>query len=134
LLAGVDLYELRPDAPERSQFEAPGFNADHIGLHAKILVLDRQKLFVGTSNADPRSMLLNTEISLMIDSPELAEAVISVFSSDFQPQNSWRVMLDDKGDMSWHSSEGVLKRQPFSSAWRRVGDFLYGKLPIDDQM
>jgi len=134
LLAGVDLYELKPDAPERSQFEAPGFRADHIGLHAKILVLDRQRLFVGTINADPRSMVLNTEVSLMIDSPELAEAVISVFSSDFQPQNSWRVMLDDKGTMSWHSSEGVLDRQPSSSTWRRLSDSLYGMLPIDDQM
>ena len=134
LLAGVDLYEFKPDAPERSQFEAPGFEADHIGLHAKILVLDRQRLFIGTMNADPRSMVLNTEVSLMIDSPELAEAVISVFSSDFQPQNSWRVMLDDNGAMSWQSSEGVLDRQPSSSAWHRVSDFLYGVLPIDDQM
>jgi len=72
LEAGVELYELRPDAAERAQFEAPGITARHVGLHAKILILDKRLVFVGTINTDPRSMILNTEVSLMIDSPELA--------------------------------------------------------------
>lgn len=46
--AGVELYELRPHAPERTLFEAQEFTAEHIGLHAKILVLDQRRVFVGT--------------------------------------------------------------------------------------
>jgi putative cardiolipin synthase len=134
LEAGVELHEMRPDAPERSHFEAPGFTARHVGLHAKILVLDRRLVFVGTINVDPRSMVLNTEVSLMIDSPELAAGIISAFSPDFSPDNSWRVELDEEGNMSWHSSEGVLTRQPAGSLWRRVADFFYGLMPIDKQM
>ncbi len=50
--------------PERAHFEAPGITAKHVGLHAKILVLDKRLVFVGTINTDPRSMTLNTEVSL----------------------------------------------------------------------
>lgn len=134
LEAGVELHELRPHAPERTRFEAPGFTAEHIGLHAKILVLDKQFVFVGTLNADPRSIVLNTEVSLMIDSPELAEAILTAFSTDFTPQNSWRVVLGENGKLTWHSSDAVLDQQPAGSIWRRVGDFFIGLLPIDEQM
>jgi phosphatidylserine/phosphatidylglycerophosphate/cardiolipin synthase-like enzyme len=81
-------------------------------------------------------MVLNTEVSLMIDSPELAAGIISAFSTDFSPDNSWRMELDKEGNMSWHSSEGVLTRQPAGSLWRRVrvADFFYGLMPIDEQM
>ena len=134
LEAGVELHELRPHAPERALFEAPGFTADHIGLHAKILVLDKRLVFVGTLNADPRSLVLNTEVSLMIESPELAEAILGAFSTDFSPQNSWRVVLDENGKLTWHSSDGILNRQPAGGVWRRVGDFFIGLLPVDEQM
>ena len=134
LEAGVELHELRPHAPERTRFEAPGFTAEHIGLHAKILVLDKRFVFVGTLNADPRSIVLNTEVSLMIDSPELAEAILTAFSTDFTLQNSWRVVLGENGKLTWHSSDGVLDQQPAGSIWRRVGDFFIGLLPIDEQM
>ena len=134
LEAGVALHELRPQAPERTRFEAPGFTAEHIGLHAKILVLDKRLVFVGTLNADPRSLVLNTEVSLMIDSPQLAEAILGAFSTDFIPQNSWRVVLEENGQLSWHSSDGVLDRQPAGSVWRRIADFFYGLLPIDEQL
>ena len=134
LEAGVELYELRPDAPERAHFEAPGITAKHVGLHAKILVLDKRLVFVGTINTDPRSMILNTEVSLVIDSPELAAAILTAFATDFSPNNSWRVELSGDGGMSWHSSDGVLTRQPAGGIWRRMGDVFYGLMPIDQEM
>ena len=70
----------------------------------------------------------------MIDSPQLAEAILGAFSTDFIPQNSWRVVLGENGQLSWHSSDGVLDRQPAGSVWRRVADFFYGLLPIDEQL
>ena len=134
LEAGVELYELRPDAQERTEFEADGFTAEHIGLHAKILILDKQQLFIGTLNADPRSMRLNTEVSLMIDSPMLSEVITGLFVTDFQGHNSWQLKLDQQGDISWESSEGILSRQPAGDIWHRVSDFFYGLAPVDDQM
>jgi len=134
LEAGVELYELRPDAAERIHFEAPGFTARKVGLHAKILVLDRRLVFVGTINTDPRSMTLNTEVSLIVDSPELAEGILAAFADDFSPDNSWHVEQDDAGDLIWHSPDRVLTRQPAGGTGRRVADFFYGLFPIDSQM
>ena len=132
--AGVELHEMRPDAPGRAGFEAPGFTAGHVGLHAKLLVLDRRYSFVGTINADPRSMILNTEVSMLIDSPQVAQRILEAFAPDFQPQNSWRVQLNEDGDLGWHSADGVLERQPAGSPVRRMSDFFFGLLPIDEQM
>ena len=132
--AGIELHELRPDALERSHFEAPGFVARHIGLHAKVLVLDRRLVFVGTINTDPRSMVLNTEVSLVIDSPELARGMLAAFAPDFLPENSWQVTRNEQGALQWQSSGGVLTRQPAGSVWQRMGDALFGLLPIDAQM
>jgi hypothetical protein len=56
----------------------------------------------------------------MVDSPELAA--------------SWRVELSGDGGMSWHSSDGVLTRQPAGGIWPRMGDVFYGLLPIDQEM
>ena len=134
LEAGVELYELRPDAAERTRFEAPGITAKQVGLHAKILVLDKRLVFVGTINTDPRSMILNTEVSLMIDSPELAEGILTAFTADFSSDNSWRVEQNETGELIWHSRDGVLTRQPAGGFGRRVADFFYGLLPIDSQM
>jgi putative cardiolipin synthase len=134
LEAGVELYEFRPDAEERDHFEAPGFGAEHVGLHAKILVIDRRLVFVGTINADPRSMVLNTEVSLVIDSPELATAITAAFEADFLPANSWHVTLDDQDQIQWHSADGTTSIQPADSIWQRMGDAFIGILPIDAQM
>ena len=134
LEAGVELYELRPDAAERIQFEAPGITAKHVGLHAKILILDKRLVFVGTINTDPRSMILNTEVSLMVDSPELAAGILAAFAADFSPDNSWRVERNEAGELIWRSGDDVLTHQPAGGIGRRVADFFYGLLPIDSQM
>ncbi len=42
-------------------------------LHAKTFVLDRQTVFVGSFNFDPRSMRLDTQNGIVIRSPELAD-------------------------------------------------------------
>ena len=132
--AGVDLHELRPDPTERDHFEAPGFRAEIVRLHAKILILDRRLVFVGTINTDPRSMVLNTEVSLMIDSPELARGILAAFAPDFLPENSWQVTLNEQGELQWQSGNEVLKMQPAGSVWQRMGDAFFGLLPIDTQM
>jgi putative cardiolipin synthase len=42
-------------------------------LHAKLFVSDRRKLFIGSMNFDQRSKRLDTEVGLIIDSPELVQ-------------------------------------------------------------
>src|SRR6185312_4044325 len=71
LNAGVELYELSPDSDmERIWSVLAG--KSQAALHAKCLVFDRKSVFIGSFNLDPRSTALNTEIGVMIDSPEIA--------------------------------------------------------------
>jgi putative cardiolipin synthase len=39
------------------------------------MIFDRQKSFIGSFNFDPRSVLWNTEVGVLVDSPELAAHV-----------------------------------------------------------
>jgi len=51
-------------------------------IHAReAIVFDRKRLFIGSMNFDQRSMHLNTEIGLIIDSPELAQQTVARFES-----------------------------------------------------
>ena len=62
-------------------------------LHAKLFVFDRQQLFVGSMNFDKRSRHLNTEVGLIIDSPELASQAATRFEFMTSPPNSYALML-----------------------------------------
>jgi putative cardiolipin synthase len=74
---GVELYEIRSllgnarGSGETTTMSRYG----NYSLHAKLFVFDRQRLFIGSMNFDQRSMHLNTEIGLIIDSPALAQQI-----------------------------------------------------------
>ena len=51
-------------------------------LHAKVGVIDRQRLFIGSMNFDPRSAWSNTESGLMVESPQLANQVADLLNED----------------------------------------------------
>ena len=71
LKVGVDLSELS-SVRTRASVRLGLFGSTIGRLHAKSAVIDRRILFIGSMNFDPRSDLLNTEIGLFIQSPEIA--------------------------------------------------------------
>ena len=128
LEGGAEVYEMRPDAlTEREQFTAEEL-AQHrtsFGLHAKTMVFDRKVVFVGSFNLDPRSVDLNTEMGLMVESEALAGAVADSIENDIGAGNSWRVILTDDGKVAWVTMEaGAATEQfdtePMTSAARRA--------------
>ena len=128
LEGGAEVYEMRPDAlTEREQFTAEEL-AQHgtsFGLHAKTMVFDRKVVFVGSFNLDPRSVDLNTEMGLMVESEALARAVAESIENDIGAGNSWRVILTDDGKTAWVTMEaGVVTEQfdtePMTTAARRA--------------
>ncbi len=125
---------MRPDAAIRAEHEVPGFTAKQFGLHSKVLMLDRDKVFVGTLNLDPRSMFLNTEMGLLIDSSMLNAAVRHAFTPDISPRSSWQLELAEEDRICWHSYDGVLLQQPAKNNSQRIMDFIFGMLPIDSEM
>ena len=96
---GAELYELRPDAGAVRQRVFAGDSK--AALHTKAIVFDREAVFIGSFNLDPRSGSINTEAGLYIESPELAEQVVAYMDEGVQPENSYRVTLDEDSQLVW---------------------------------
>lgn len=73
LETGIELYELRPDAKIKAEVDTAPMVSGFVGLHAKAAVVDRSRVFIGSFNLDPRSRNINTEMGILIDSPELGQ-------------------------------------------------------------
>ena len=63
-------------------------SSGQFSLHAKAFVFDRKRIFIGSANFDARSLHLNTEIGLMIESPELARQVVARFEAIASPRTA----------------------------------------------
>jgi putative cardiolipin synthase len=128
--AGVELYEMRADAAVQSTLaDTPPTRAAYMGLHIKSMVIDRQTVFVGSMNLDPRSIALNSEMGVVIDSPTLAAELADYTNQEMLPVNSWRLEIDDNGDIEWIDATETVHRQPARSTWQRVEDELFMILP-----
>jgi putative cardiolipin synthase len=91
-------------------------------------------VFVGSANLDPRSLKLNTEMGLLIESPSLNAELRRVLEPDFSLRNAWQLRLDENGNMTWVSDDEVLQHQPTHSYMRRIEDWFLTLLPIEDEM
>jgi putative cardiolipin synthase len=117
-------------------------SSGQFSLHAKAYVFDRKRIFIGSANLDQRSMHLNTEIGLMIDSPELARQVVARFDTIAQPANSFVLALEKTDGKTpklvWKSVKDgqsiVYDTEPGDDRWRELLVDLYGTLPLEDQL
>ena len=127
LRMGIDLYELSASRVKMNE-RMFLFGASLGRLHAKLVVIDRKLLFVGSMNLDPRSATTNTELGAVIDSPQLAKELLRIIDID-RLQSAYRVRLKKNGPgVEWFSSEGdkemVLTEEPDSSMWLRFKQWL----------
>jgi putative cardiolipin synthase len=91
-------------------------------------------VYVGSLNLDPRSIYLNTEFGLIIESPEFADAVADEFNASLEPENSWQVLLDDKHRLVWKSGDRVTRKEPARTFWQRFQSGFFGLFDLDDQL
>ncbi len=134
LHAGAELYELRPDADTRELYADAAKVQSLLGLHAKGMVMDDCCLFVGSANLDPRSLRLNTEMGVLVDSPAVNARVRHLLEVDMLPSNAWRVELDPEGEVVWVGPEGIQRHTPDASFFLRAESWFFGLLPIEGQM
>jgi len=136
LEAGVELYEMRHTGETFSQAERSGlFGSSSAALHAKSFVIDSRYVFVGSLNLDPRSVDLNTELGLVVDSRELAVGRAQALARALGPDVSWKLTLDESGRLQWQGQAGeTWHRDPESSWSTRFGVWLLGLLPIEGQL
>lgn len=137
LNAGVELYELRPDTNmERTWSVLAG--QSQAALHAKCLVFDRKSVFIGSFNLDPRSTALNTEIGVMIDSPEIAGQVGELMDEGVAPGSAYHVTLDSNDNLVWSAEKNGEKVEydtdPETNLLYRIIVGIIGILPIEDQL
>ncbi|MCM5570075.1 phospholipase D family protein [Burkholderiaceae bacterium FT117] len=132
LEAGVDLHEMRADAAVRPLLaDTAPTEAGFMGLHVKAIVIDRERVFVGSMNLDPRSWDINSEMGVVVDSQGLARELAASMERDMRPENAWRVSLGDDGTVRWTAGDRVLTAQPARSFWQRVQDVFFMFFPRD---
>jgi len=143
LAMGVDLYEVRPvpGQPEGREHQLKSPSSGKYALHAKAFVFDRERVFVGSMNLDQRSLHLNTEIGLIIESPELARQIALRFESIAQPANSYVLALGEADGLGqrhvvWRTLEDgkptEYDQEPAVTLWQRTKVDLLSLLPIDE--
>ena len=136
LLAGVQLYELKPTAVIASRESKPELGStSSAGLHAKTFAVDGKRVFVGSFNFDQRSARLNTEMGLVIDSPVLAQREAAFFDTELS-MDAYEVRLTPDGrDLEWiEQSPSGQKRydtDPGTSWLLRRGVDVLSILPIE---
>jgi putative cardiolipin synthase len=131
---GVDVHEVKAQAKDRDLYIQSPVEDKSLCLHAKVLVFDDDRVFVGSANLDPRSLQINTEMGLLIESPSLNAELRRFLEPDFSPRNAWLLRRSDDGQMTWVSDEEVLQHQPTHSYMRRIEDWFLTLLPIEDEM
>jgi putative cardiolipin synthase len=139
---GVELYEMNKRLTREQRKEKKGLHgSSKASLHAKSFVFDRQTVFIGSLNLDPRATLHNTEIGVVLESAELGDGMAQWFDANIG-KIAFRLELQKGKDKSerivWHGFEDgqpvEFNTDPYTGFWRRFGVGFMGILPIESQL
>jgi putative cardiolipin synthase len=136
LSGGVELFELVrfPDITAAGHHGANSAGSGGSSLHAKTFAVDAKRVFVGSLNFDQRSANLNTEMGLVIESPDLASRIEAIFRS-VAPQLAYSVHLNEKGKVYWikRNGDALIRydKEPNSTWMDRCGVWFFSILPIE---
>jgi len=142
LAAGINLYELKASAyvKERKRFKILK-TGSRTSLHAKTVIVDQSKVFMGSPNLDPRSTDLNTEMGLFIDSKELANQFVNLFTGISSGHNSYRLTLKKntrtgKHGITWNCQEDGVSTEydsdPETGWFRKLKVRFFSLLPLEN--
>jgi putative cardiolipin synthase len=103
--AGIELYEARADAvsdPGKGDTKATSMT-----MHTKAMIFDRERLFVGSLNLDPRSIEINSEMGMVITSAEMS-GTLAAGLMERLAEWTYQVKLNKDGKLRWHATiDGV---------------------------
>ena len=131
LAGGVQLWELKPQVG--SSVQSSMFGSSGASLHTKALIVDNRTAFVGSFNLDPRSIWLNCEQGVLVDSEVLASQLEAIFAMQTSGQRAWRVKLEN-GDTTWSDGTQHFDSDPMASSGRRFRAWLSRLLHLDAQL
>ena len=136
LRSGVELYELKPAFVSEAEQDLNDLSASsRASLHSKTMAVDGRRIFIGSFNFDPRSLHLNTEMGVLIESPRMAAGLARAFAEAF-PAASYRPRLVDDGGLLWEevTADGSLvlhEAEPGSGPLDGLLIWVLGLLPIE---
>src|SRR5690606_34443198 len=114
---GMRLFELRRQPEQTTSYSF--FGESESSLHSKAAVFDQQRVFIGSLNFDPRSVLWNSEVGILVDSPALAREVQRLTLEGMTPAISYEVRLAKRGNtrqLVWVAEEQgrrvILEKEP----------------------
>jgi putative cardiolipin synthase len=143
LRRGVDLHEFRPGAVAPRSSWSPLAATSKASLHSKAMVLDADKVFIGSFNLNPRSVELNTEIGIIIESPEFAQQVRDFMETGVRPDSAWQLHLatadGHSSDLVWRAQDDagqplVHDTDPDVSGWKRFTAWFIALLPVEKEL
>ena len=118
--AGAELYEAHANAAREIRGGEDG--PEVLTLHSKAIFIDRKQMFVGSLNLDPRSIDINAEMGLLIDSEAMVGSLNQSIDDDLATF-TYRVRENDKGKLEWHSRfdnrEVIETKEPLTGWWLR---------------
>jgi cardiolipin synthase C len=132
LRIGVAIREVAPMLAGKSG-RFGDFGQSISRLHAKLMVLDGERMFIGSMNLDPRSASVNTELGLLIDSPELVADFEKLLAS-VRANTAYRLRLSpDGGHVQWLEYDQAGKDivhddEPGGYHWLRLQNWLLSPL------
>lgn len=142
LRGGVELYEMNKKLSRQERKTKRGLSgSSKASLHTKSFVFDRRDVFIGSLNLDPRAIVHNTEIGIVLESDEIAGGMAGWFDQNID-KVAFRLELrkDENGQdqILWHGVEGgkphVFTAEPHVGFWRRLGIGFLEILPIESQL
>jgi len=131
--SGAELHEVRTDARDRSRYMLSPAGRKILALHAKALIIDDDRVFVGSANLDPRSLRLNTEIGLLVEGEALNRHLRDALEADFLVENAWRLELRDDR-VYWINDSEETDSIPADSQLQRFEDWVFSLLPIEGEL
>jgi putative cardiolipin synthase len=127
--AGAELFEFRSDPAIKTRVDTAPVVSGFSALHTKAFVVDGRRVFIGSMNFDPRSVDINTEMGVLIESETLGADMLRLAERDMAPENAWQVTLDPDGKVVWTNDRETVQRQPARNAWQRFMDGFFRILP-----
>ncbi len=132
LKAGVKIYEVRADAHVLGS-EIVSAENSKATLHTKAFIVDRREIFIGSFNFDPRSANINTELGVIIQSPELAARAADALLAGLD-EKTFEVFLNEKGKLRWRGHENgeevILKKEPQTTWSQRFAAGFFRMIPM----
>ena len=129
---GVELWEARANAANIIVDQDETTLTTPLTLHAKVILIDHKQIFVGSLNLDPRSIDINTEMGVLIESRQLVSEISEQALASIPPI-AYRLKLDEERRIRWHATidgEDVIERhEPLTSGWRRFSAWIQKIVP-----